>query len=99
MSGVNHILVAGENGGTADSRFGSFVVARAGCKMDNIIRELYSSKPDSTPRDSTQRRHGAVATRRNRAPSEAARLVSDAIVGAVASVNSSQVLCVGRVPN
>ena len=95
-----HILTVGEDGGDSVSDFGSLVVAEAGCKTGDIVRKTMAAgvtvplgaRPSIGAGLWLQGGIGHLARLHG--------LTCDAIVGAVVvSVDSSQVLCVGRVPS
>ena len=95
-----HILTAGEHGGDSGSDSGSLVVAEAGCKTGDIVRKTMAAgvtvplgaRPSLGAGLWLQGGIGHLARLHG--------LACDAIVGAVVvSVDSSQVLCVGRVPS
>jgi len=95
-----HILTAGEDGGKSGSDSGSLVVAEAGCKTGDIIRKTMAAgvtvplgaRPSVGAGLWLQGGIGHLARLHG--------LACDAIVGAVVvSVDSSQALCVGRVPS
>ncbi|SLM37871.1 phosphoribosyl transferase domain protein [Lasallia pustulata] len=101
-----HILTAGEDGGDSgsdsdfDSGSGSLVVAEGGCKTGDIVRKTMAAgvtvplgaRPSVGAGLWLQGGIGHLARLHG--------LACDAIVGAVVvSVDSSQVLCVGRVPS
>ena len=94
------ILTAGEDGGDSGSNSGSLVVAEAGCKTGDIVRKAMAAgvtvplgaRPSVGAGLWLQGGIGHLARLHG--------LACDAIVGAVVvSVDSSQVLCVGRVPS
>ena len=94
-----HILTAGENGDSS-SDFGSLVVAEAGCKTGDIVRKTMAAgvtvplgaRPSVGAGLWLQGGIGHLARLHG--------LACDAIVGAVVvSVDSSHVICVGRVPS
>lgn len=93
------ILTAEEDGGNSNSDPGSLVVAEAGCKTGDIVRKTMAAgvtvplgaRPSVGAGLWLQGGIGHLARLHG--------LACDAIVGAVVvSVDSSQVLCVGRVP-
>jgi adenine phosphoribosyltransferase len=95
-----HIFTAGEDGGDSGSDSGSLVVAEAGCKTGDIIRKTMAAgvtiplgaRPSVGAGLWLQGGIGHLARLHG--------LACDAIVGAVVvSVDSSQVLYVGRVPS
>jgi len=95
-----HILTAGEDGGDSGSDSGSLVVAEGGCKTGDIVRKTMAAgvtvplgaRPSVGAGLWLQGGIGHLARLHG--------LACDAIVGAVmVSVDSSQVLCVGRVPS
>ena len=94
-----HILTAGEDGGDSGSDSGALVVAEAGCKTGDIVRKTMAagvtvplgSRPSVGAGLWLQGGIGHLARLHG--------LACDAIVGAVmVSVDSSQVLCIGCVP-
>ncbi|KAI9799435.1 MAG: hypothetical protein M1825_004535 [Sarcosagium campestre] len=98
MSAFNqvHILTTGQDGGDSDS----LVVAEAGCKTGDIIRNTMAAgvtvplgaRPSVGAGLWLQGGIGHLARLHG--------LACDAIIGAVVvSVDSSQVLCIGRVPS
>ncbi|KAL9099122.1 MAG: hypothetical protein Q9163_005335 [Psora crenata] len=95
-----HILTAGEDGGDSGSESSSLVVAEAGCKTGDIVRKAMAA--DVTVPLGARPSVGAGLWLQG-GIGHLARLhglACDAIVGAVVvSVDSSQVLCVGRVPS
>lgn len=97
-----HILTVGEHGGDSGSGSGSgsLVVAEAGCKTGDIVRKTIAAgvtvplgaRPSVGAGLWLQGGIGHLARLHG--------LACDAIVGAVVvSVNTGQVLCVGRVPS
>ena len=95
-----NILTAGENGGGSGSDPGTLVVAEAGCKSGDIVRKTMvvgvtvplGARPSVGAGLWLQGGIGHLARLHG--------LSCDAIVGAVVvSVESSQVLCIGRVPS
>ena len=95
-----HILTAGEDGGDSGSGSGTLVVAEAGCKSGDIVRKTMAAgvtvplgaRPSVGAGLWLQGGIGHLARLHG--------LACDAIVGAVmVSVDSSQVLCIGRVPS
>lgn len=95
-----NILTAGEDGEDSSSDSGSLVVVEAGCKTGDIVRKTMAAgvtvplgaRPSVGAGLWLQGGIGHLARLHG--------LACDAIVGAVVvSVDSSQVLCVGRVPN
>jgi adenine phosphoribosyltransferase len=95
-----HILTAGEDGRKSGSDSGSLVVAEAGCKTGDIVRKTMAAgvtvplgaRPSVGAGQWLQGGIGHLARLHG--------LACDAIVGAVVvSVESSQALCVGRVPS
>ncbi|KAJ6102592.1 hypothetical protein N7486_005019 [Penicillium sp. IBT 16267x] len=95
-----HILTAGDGGEESGSDSGPLVVAQAGCKSGDIIRETMAagltvplgSRPSVGAGLWLQGGIGHLARLYG--------LACDAIVGAVVvSVDSGQVLCIGRVPS
>ena len=95
-----HILTAGVDGGDSGSDSGTLVVAEAGCKSGDIVRKTMAadvtvplgSRPSVGAGLWLQGGIGHLARLHG--------LTCDAIVGAVVvGVDSSQVLCVGRVPS
>lgn len=95
-----NILTAGEDGGDSSPDSGSLVVAEAGCKTGDIVRKTMAAgvtvplgaRPSVGAGLWLQGGIGHLARLHG--------LACDAIVGAVVvSVDSSQVLCVGRVPS
>ncbi|EXJ72047.1 uncharacterized protein A1O5_04550 [Cladophialophora psammophila CBS 110553] len=95
-----HILPSGENGRDSGSGSSCLVVAEAGCKTGDIIRKSMAAgvtvplgaRPSVGAGLWLQGGIGHLARLHG--------LACDAIVGAVVvSVESSQVLCVGRVPS
>ncbi|OJJ78722.1 uncharacterized protein ASPGLDRAFT_53404 [Aspergillus glaucus CBS 516.65] len=95
-----HILMAGDGGEESGSESVSLIVAEAGCKTGDIVRKTMAagvtvplgSRPSVGTGLWLQGGIGHLA--------RIYGLSCDAIVGAVVvSVDSSQVLCVGRVPS
>ncbi|OJJ83804.1 uncharacterized protein ASPGLDRAFT_58228 [Aspergillus glaucus CBS 516.65] len=95
-----HILTAGDGGGKSGSESDSLVIAEAGCKTGDIVRKTMAagvtvplgSRPSVGAGLWLQGGIGHLARMYG--------LACDAIVGAVVvSVDSSQVLCIGRVPS
>ncbi|KAL8857964.1 MAG: hypothetical protein Q9178_005423 [Gyalolechia marmorata] len=95
-----HILTAGEDGGDSGSHSHSLVVAEAGCKTGDIVRRTMAvgvtvplgARPSVGAGLWLQGGIGHLARLHG--------LACDAIVGAViVSVDSSQALCIGCVPN
>ena len=95
-----HILKAEEDGEDSSSDSSSLIVAEAGCKTGDIIRKTMAagvtvplgSRPSVGAGQWLQGGIGHLARLHG--------LACDAIVGAVVvSVDSGQVLCVGRVPS
>ena len=95
-----HILTAGEDGGDSGSGSGTLVVVEAGCKTGDIVRKTMAAgvtvplgaRPSVGAGLWLQGGIGHLARLYG--------LACDAIVGAVmVSVDSSQVLCIGRVPS
>lgn len=95
-----NILTAGEDGGHSGSDSGSLVIAEAGCKTGDIVRKTMAAgvtvplgaRPSVGAGLWLQGGIGHLARLHG--------LACDAIVGAVVvSVDSSQVLCIGRVPS
>ncbi|TGJ78135.1 hypothetical protein E0Z10_g10629 [Xylaria hypoxylon] len=95
-----HILAAGDGGGTSGSGVGSLVVVGAGCKTGDIVRKTMAagltvalgSRPSVGAGLWLQGGIGHLARLHG--------LACDTIVGAVVvSVDSGQILCVGRVPS
>lgn len=95
-----HILTARENGGESGSDSGSLVVVEAGCKTGDIIHKTMAtgltvplgSRPSVGTGLWLQGGIGHLARLHG--------LACDSIVGAVmVSVDSSEVLCIGRVPS
>ena len=95
-----NILTAGEDGGDSGSDPGTLVVAEAGCKSGDIVRKTMAAgvtvplgaRPSVGAGLWLQGGIGHLARLHE--------LACDAIVGAVVvSVESSQVLCIGRVPS
>ncbi|KAI1157601.1 phosphoribosyl transferase domain protein [Nemania serpens] len=95
-----HILAAGENEQDGDSESGSLVVAEAGCKTGDIIRETMEAgltlplgaRPSVGAGLWLQGGIGHLARLHG--------LACDAIIGAVLiSVDSGRILVVGRVPS
>lgn len=104
MSAFNkvHILMAEKDGGDSNSNpdSGSLIVAEAGCKTEDIVRKTMATgmtvplgaRPSVGAGLWLQGGIGHLARLHG--------LACDAIVGAVVvSIDSSQVLCVGRVPS
>ncbi|KAI0878846.1 phosphoribosyl transferase domain protein [Hypoxylon argillaceum] len=102
MSMFDKIYVStdSENGGTSSSNSSPLVVAEAGCKTGDIVRKTMAagltvplgSRPSVGAGLWLQGGIGHLARLHG--------LACDAIVGAVVvSVDSGQILCVGRVPN
>ncbi|KPM37969.1 hypothetical protein AK830_g8587 [Neonectria ditissima] len=95
-----HILTAGEEGENSDTGSSALVVAEAGCRTGDIVRKTMEagltvplgSRPSVGAGLWLQGGIGHLARLHG--------LACDAIVGAVVvSVDSGQVLCVGRVPS
>lgn len=95
-----HVLRAGNDGGDSDSDLGSLVIVDAGCKTGDIVRKTMAAgvtvplgaRPSVGTGSWLQGGIGHLARLHG--------LACDAIVGAVViSVESGQVLCVGRVPS
>ena len=95
-----NILMAAEDGGDSGSDSGTLVVAEAGCKSGDIVRKTMAAgvtvplgaRPSVGAGLWLQGGIGHLARLHG--------LACDAIVGAVVvSVESSQVLCIGRVPS
>ena len=95
-----HVLTVGEVGGDSGSDSGTLIVAEAGCKSGDIVRKTMAAgvtvplgaRPSVGAGLWLQGGIGHLARLHG--------LTCDAIVGAVVvSVDSSQVLCIGRVPS
>ncbi len=95
-----HILTAGEDGGDSGSDSGSLVVAEAGCKTGDIVRKTMAAGVTVPLGARPSVGAGLWLQGGIRYLARLYGLACDAILGAViVSVDSSQVLCVGRVPS